>query len=257
MDQKRSTKKNFSVIFLLAGYGKRIAEVTNKPKCLLKINDITIIERNLLFLKKNGIKNIIFVLGYKSHLIKKILQKYKKFFNFHFAYNKNYKKCGNTYSLFKGLKKSKNDTLIFDGDIIFSQKILISFLENKRKSSLLVGKGSLKNIECAKTLIDKKGFVRKTVDKRAVKKSELKAYKFIGEAVGIIKISNENRIKMTKHLSIFLKKKENLSLNWEHFMNEFLKKNDLRYSRTDNSQWIEIDTKQDYVEAITLFKKND
>ena len=49
-------------------------------------------------------------------------------------------------------------------------------------------------------------------------------------------------------------KDKNLSLNWEHFMNKFLTNNH-RYNMTLNSQWIEIDTKEDYIRAISIFKK--
>ena len=40
MDKKQKQKKlkKLSAIFLLAGFGKRISDVTNNPKCLLKIN---------------------------------------------------------------------------------------------------------------------------------------------------------------------------------------------------------------------------
>ena len=38
-------------------------------------------------------------------------------------------------------------------------------------------------------------------------------------------------------------------------MNEFLTDNNINYKKTINSQWIEIDTKQDYHEAKSLFKK--
>ena len=62
---------------------------------------------------------------------------------------------------------------------------------------------------------------------------------------------------MIKDMNNFFKVKKNLPLNWEHFMNEFLTNNHIRYNKTLNSQWIEIDTKEDYVRAISLFKKND
>ena len=55
-------------------------------------------------------------------------------------------------------------------------------------------------------------------------------------------------------LEKFLQKRKNLILNWEHFMNDFLVSNPIKYNNTLNSQWIEIDTKQDYVRAISLFK---
>ena len=57
-------------------------------------------------------------------------------------------------------------------------------------------------------------------------------------------------------LKKFLKKKENIQLNWEHFMNEFLKVNNIKYKKTINSRWIEIDTKQDYIKAKSLLKND-
>ncbi len=257
MDKEETKSRNISVIFLLAGFGKRISEYTKDPKCLLKINDKTLIERNLTYLKDLKIKNITMVLGYKKELIKKEIKSKKKYFNINFVNNNNFKKFGNSYSLFKGLKKTKGNCLIFDGDVIYSKKILRNFITKGYNSSFLVGKTSIKNIECAKVLVDKKGYVRKTIDKRLIKKSELKKHKFVGEAIGVIKVTNNVKNKMIKHMKDFFKYKKNLSLNWEHFMNEFLTNNHVRYNMTLNSQWIEIDTKEDYVRAISIFKKND
>jgi choline kinase len=244
-----------SAIILLAGNGKRIINLTKNPKCLLKINNQTIIDRNLNYLKELNIKNVTLVLGYKKNLIKKEIAKHSKYFNFKLVYNNDYKKYGNSYSLYKGLKFSEMKSLIFDGDLVYSKKILENFLKSRYKSSFLIGKTSIKNIECAKTLVDKNGYVKKTIDKRLIKKSELKKYKFVGEAIGIIKISNKIRLLMVKELEVFLKKKINLTLNWEHFMNIFLNKNLIKFNNTINSEWIEIDTKQDYVRAVSMFKK--
>ena len=51
---------------MLAGFGKRISEYTKDPKCLLKINDKTLIERNLTYLKDLGITAIWISPFYKS-----------------------------------------------------------------------------------------------------------------------------------------------------------------------------------------------
>ena len=197
------------------------------------------------------------VLGYKKELIKKEIKSKKKYFNINFVNNNNFKKFGNSYSLFKGLKKTRGNCLIFDGDVIYSKKILKNFITKGYDSSFLVGKTSIRNIECAKVLVDKEGYVRKTIDKRLIKKSELKKHKFVGEAIGVIKVTNNVKNIMIKDMNNFFKVKKNLPLNWEHFMNEFLTNNHIRYNKTLNSQWIEIDTKEDYVRAISLFKKND
>ena len=69
MDKKQRNKKlrNPSAIFLLAGFGKRISNITINPKCLLKINNQTLIYRNLKILKELKIKNVVLVLGYKKN----------------------------------------------------------------------------------------------------------------------------------------------------------------------------------------------
>ena len=123
MDKTKKQINKTSAVLLLAGYGKRIASITSKPKCLLKINNQSIIERNLDILKELKVKNVTLVLGYKKELIKKEIVKFKKYFKFNYSYNKNYRKFGNSYSLLIGLKKTKEKTIIFDGDLIYSKKI--------------------------------------------------------------------------------------------------------------------------------------
>ena len=71
-----------NIIILCAGSGRRID--IDKPKCLLKINGKTILDRTLNLLTKNNHenKNIIFALGYKNNMIKKIIKnKYNYFIN--------------------------------------------------------------------------------------------------------------------------------------------------------------------------------
>ena len=225
-------------IFLLAGFGKRISALTKNPKCLLKINNEKLILRNLRLLKKQKIKNITIVLGYKKKLIEKELIKFNKSFKFKFAYNYDYKDKGNSFSLFKGLKKVKGNCLIFDGDLVFSEKIIKNYLKKSFNSSFLVGKTSIKDKECAKVLVDKNGKVKKIIDKRLIKKKELENLTFVGEAIGIIKISNKLRKLMILEFKNFFKIKKNIKLNWEHFMNYFLVKYPIKYNMTYNSDWL-------------------
>jgi len=64
------------IIILCGGRGKRLGNITKKiPKPLVKVGNSTIIEHKLNFYKKQGLKNFIFCVGYKSHMIKKFLRK--------------------------------------------------------------------------------------------------------------------------------------------------------------------------------------
>ena len=62
-------------IILAAGRGTRISKITNsKPKTLLKIGNLTIIERLIYQLEKNGIEETIVVTGYESDLLQNYLK---------------------------------------------------------------------------------------------------------------------------------------------------------------------------------------
>jgi len=252
---KRKVESTFTAIILCAGFGSRIKKTTGIPKTLLKINGSTIIEKILNSLKKNKINNINIVTGYKGHLIRKHLsKKYKNELKINFIKNEDPKKLGNAYSLYLGVKKLNSNILIIDGDLIFDEKI-ISIIDTDQKDQILVGKGKISDIECAKTLVDKENFVKKTIDKRAISKKEKEKYRFIGEAIGIIKISKNNIKKFKKHIKIFFKSEKNLALNWEHLINFYVKKNRLNYLKINKKyKWLEIDTPMDYKKAINFFK---
>jgi hypothetical protein len=79
--------------------------------------------------------------------------------------------------------------------LIDGHEVILKFIKDPNPDSLLIGEGTLDDMECAKTLIDHNGYVRKTIDKRFISDKELDKYIFAGEAIGMIKISKENRSK--------------------------------------------------------------
>ena len=67
------------LIILAAGLSSRLGNLSKrKPKCLLKVNSTTIIDRLIKQFKKNGLKKITIISGYQSDKIeKKFSKKYK------------------------------------------------------------------------------------------------------------------------------------------------------------------------------------
>lgn len=252
MDQKIN---NFNVVLLVAGSGKRISNFSKLPKCLLKVGQKTILERNLSIWNSLGLKNIFIVLGYKSKSIEKELKKVKKNLKIRKIYNKNYSNYGNSFSLFLALKKIHGPVVIFDGDLVYDKKILLSFLYKSPPNSILTGPGKPSDIECAKVLIDKDNSIKKIVDKESIKNKKYIGLKFLGEALGIIKLSNLHTQKLRYSLKNFLSVKENLELNWEKALNHFLLRNKLNYYFTKSKKWIEIDLKKDFIKALKIIKK--
>ena len=98
-------------IILAAGRGSRLKDLTkNKPKSFLKIKNRRMIDYQIEGLKKNGIKDIAAVVGYKKEMFRKLKI---KLFN-----NKNWESTNMVYSLFKANSwLSKYDCIICYGDI--------------------------------------------------------------------------------------------------------------------------------------------
>lgn len=243
-----------TALILAAGYGSRIADVTTNPKSMLPINEKSLMDWHFDSLAKVGIKNVVVVTGYKRDVLEEYLQKFKTNFNLEFAVNDDYKVKGNTYSLFFGLEKVETDFLLFDADLIYETSILRAFVEDTQANQILVGSGSIEDIESAKTMIDADGFVRMTIDKRAVSDAEKAKYKFAGEAIGILKFSKEYRDDMFNECKKFLASEANVSKNWEHVMNEFLLTHDMGIHQAVSNTWVEIDNREDYERAQKLFE---
>ena len=116
------------VIILSAGRGSRIKKFTDsKPKCFIKINNKSILERLLESFEKNYIKDISVITGYKNYLFKK--------FEFKKILNKNWKNTNMVYSLF--LAKNillKNSCIISYSDIIFDYKVIKKLKSHKDRN---------------------------------------------------------------------------------------------------------------------------
>ena len=70
--------KKFTPLLLVAGFGSRISEITDNPKCLLELNGKTILDRHFETWIKLGFKESIIVLGFKEEMIRNHLEKYEK-----------------------------------------------------------------------------------------------------------------------------------------------------------------------------------
>ena len=92
-------------IILAAGEGKRLGNLSKKvPKCLVPIFGRSLLKRNLEIFKKNKIKKIIVVGGYKSHLLRSKSYTLLK--------NNEFKSSNMVWSLFKAKSKLNGNVII-------------------------------------------------------------------------------------------------------------------------------------------------
>ena len=116
------------LIILASGRGSRLGDLTiNKPKCLVNVNDKSIIDYQRKIFKY--FKTIIIIVGYKGYLIKK---KFKNFKNITFIENKYFRQTNMVYSLCLAKKYFNKDTIITYSDIIFDENIIKNIYKKKK-----------------------------------------------------------------------------------------------------------------------------
>lgn len=114
-----------NAIILAAGISSRLYPITKDiPKCLLKINNIPIIERQIQYLREIDVQNIYIVVGYLAEKLDYLIDKY----GVTLIYNDKYSVFNNIYSLYKIANKLGN-TIILEADVYFNKNIFLQYNE--------------------------------------------------------------------------------------------------------------------------------
>lgn len=129
-------------IILAAGMGKRLKHLTkHNTKCMVKVNDQTLIERMLTQLDANNLSKIIIVVGYEGEKLIEYVSSLNISTNIQFINNPVYDKTNNIYSL--SLTKDyliTDDTILLESDLILDDGIIDRVISDGRPSLAVVDK---------------------------------------------------------------------------------------------------------------------
>ena len=129
-------------VILAAGMGKRLKELTqNNTKCMVKVNGVTLIDRMLHQIEKQHLSRIIVVVGYEGQKLMDYISTLDIQTPIVYINNPIYDKTNNIYSL--ALAKDwlvKEDTLLFESDLIFEDSVLNALVSDPRETLALVDK---------------------------------------------------------------------------------------------------------------------
>lgn len=129
-------------IILAAGMGKRLKDLTkDNTKCMVEVNGVTLIDRMLHQLEKHNLSRIIIVVGYQSDKLIEYITTLGIKTPIVYINNEIYDKTNNIYSL--ALAKEylcKEDTLLFESDLIFEDSVIETLLCDPRDTLALVDK---------------------------------------------------------------------------------------------------------------------
>ena len=245
--------KNLKVVILAAGEGTRLRPYTlDRPKCMVEIDGVSLIDRQLEVLKSEGIGDIVIIGGYKSEMLKRGDIKLKV--------NDRYFETNMVWTLFSAEEELEGDIIVSYGDIVYSKNILKALIKSKADIAVTIDKKwegywrerNENPLDDAETLkLRKDG----TISEIGQKPSSLEEIE--GQYMGLMKFSSEGvrQIKSAFHSAL-----ESGKLLGKEVENSYM--TDLLQSIVNiggkvasvqiDEDWVEVDTVEDLHAPITL-----
>jgi len=129
-------------VILAAGQGTRIRSVHGEhPKCLIEVDNTTILDHQLDSLSLAGIRDVAIVVGYeKEQIINHVMKrKGRNLQRIHFIENPAFAITNNIYSLWLALEWLRGDSfIVLNADVIFDAEILDIAVRSKSPISMIV-----------------------------------------------------------------------------------------------------------------------
>ena len=234
-------------VILAAGTASRLRPLTeNTPKCLLKVNGKTLLERTLDNFINNGISEFLIVTGYLQNMIKDFVTTNYPLLNVRFIYNKDYSTTNNIYSLFLAEEFAKGEEFILsDSDILFSDKIISALFNDKNPDVLAMNRHALGEEEI-KIISDD--------DRNVLEISKVcRIGKAVGESVGLEKFSKRYSEALFKELHQMIDNEGLSNVFYEKCFERLIPQGYIfKYLDTTDFFSMEIDTVEDYEKVKDL-----
>ena len=228
-------------VILAAGTASRLRPLTsNTPKCLLKVNGKTLLERTLDNFISNGITEFLIVTGYLQEMIIDFVKKNYPELNVKFLYNKDFATTNNIYSLYLAEEFAcGNNFILSDSDILFSKDIISALLADKNPDVLAMNRHELGEEEI-KIISDSERNVLEISKVCSIEKA-------VGESVGLEKMSAEYSAALYKELHQMIDNECLSNVFYEKAFERLIPQGHIfKYLDTTDFFSMEIDTMEDY-----------
>jgi choline kinase len=118
-----------TALLLAAGTGSRLAPLTDMtPKCLVPVNDISILERLIRSLEDHNFNRLVVVIGHQADCIRDYLGTRKGGMDITYITSPLYKTTNNIYSLWLARDVIDEPFLLIESDLVFDTDMLKDML---------------------------------------------------------------------------------------------------------------------------------
>jgi choline kinase len=127
------TEQVHTALLLAAGTGSRLAPLTDKkPKCLVPVDEISILERLVDALRFHNFKRLVIVVGHEADAIRDFIGIRAGGMEITYITSPVYKTTNNIYSLWLARKEINEPFLLIESDLIFDPEMLKDMLTPDR-----------------------------------------------------------------------------------------------------------------------------
>ena len=234
-------------LILAAGTGSRLMPLTrDKPKPLLEIGGVTLLERMVLNCLNQNVDEFLLVTGHQKEKVEKeidaLVDKYHV--KIRTVENKEFSTTNTSCSVYLGTLNQDDDLIIINGDNVMDEKIISGLLKTPR-TALVVDNTKKLNHESFKIKIQNHKIeeIGKQIDTESAS----------GEFIGISKISRED-------LPLFRSILKNLIAEdpqnyYDTAYQQLSQEDNINYFYTNGLKWTEIDDHTDWQYAQKLVKE--
>jgi choline kinase len=226
-------------IILAAGKGTRLDGAAVKPKCLVEIGGITLLQRQIDALRDANIKRIVVVVGFGAGSIREECGSDITFVeNIHFA------ETSSLYSLWLAREHLADGFVVLNSDVLFHPQLLSNLVESSCDDALLLSDTD------PTPLGDEEMKVKLKEDLVIDISKDMDPVEANGENVGIVKFSAPGAKALVSYMDQLIA--SGAVKDWApRAFREFALNHPLHALSTGGLPWIEIDFPEDYQRAVT------
>ena len=126
-------------LILAAGHGKRLwPYTTDRPKCLLDIGGVTILEHQLANLEMAGVRRVVLICGFGVDCIRQKLDECHFGLHVRLLYNPFFGVADNLVSLWAARADMDEDFLLLNGDNVFHPAVIECLTSSSTTTKLLI-----------------------------------------------------------------------------------------------------------------------
>src|SRR5512134_1428687 len=228
-------------VILAAGRGSRLnGTAAETPKCLVELGGLTLVERQIVALRRAGIHDIVTVVGCQADRVRRVCGQ-----RVTYVENKRYGQTNSLYSLWMARALLYEGFVVLNCDVLFHPVLLHDLLTARHENALL-----LAYREADQPLYGDEEMKVKVRCGRVVEMSKhMDPAEADGENLGIVKFGAEGAAALVDVM-------DRLSADgglrdWApRAFSEFARTGSLHAIGTRGLPWIEIDFPEDYQRAI-------